>query len=165
MSTLLKLAATVLTGILSTGRHVVSEVIHQGTTAVVEGFGKTVDYFDQKHRHQALRDVRGLEITVRSAAPGHSEKEGAARSVELVIDNLSDREIAFDAVLSADLILAEDADGVSYKPERKADGPFDTLPARSKTMHTATFVLPADAKMKSIRYGDRRAAVPGESEK
>ncbi len=145
-------------------RNAVSEVVHQETTAVMEGLGKTGDHFGEKWKQEAKQDLSLLVITCRGVKVTEGPEEGKAScDLELVVENPTDRDLDLRDIVRIGMPLLEDDEGLSHLPSADSLTEEQRLPARTKTRQTVRY-RGLDAGIRPafvVCGGGRKAPVSG----
>jgi hypothetical protein len=137
---------------------VAKTAIGEGTAVVLEGFGKTVDHFEEKWKNEAMADLREL-LVVAEGVTTTGDGPSRTTTVEILVKNPTARDIDFGRIVKGGFVLAQDNEGVSYLPEELPSGSLDkSLPPNTTTRHRLTFNL--ERKITLTKLAVRGVAAP-----
>ena len=130
------------------------------TSAILEGFGKSSDYFENKWESNYIKYFEQVDVKLISSETTtyNEQKNRITLDIEFDNHNVSKNELKLSTLSDNSYILISDGSEIFYPLEFDFEQPADRIPT-GKTSFIVKGLVPLDFTPATIKIGNRRTRI------
>jgi hypothetical protein len=136
------------------GKEAISTTIEYTSTAILEGFGKTADHFEEKWDEEDLKNLDEIDVKVIDYYFENSDSLRQEITIDIEFNNNGEKDVSFYNIESNNYILIS-KNGDSFYPISFVNRQNTHVINKETTNLLVMAKVPLDFELKTIKVGNR----------